>query len=544
MRNNQPIVNIETSLPDSQLVYSRTDLNGIITEANEAFAQISAYSREEMIGQPHNIVRHPDVPAEAFADMWADLKDGRPWRGVVKNRRQDGGFYWVVANASAVREDGRIVGYQSIRTKPSQAEIDAASDAYRRILGGDTSIRIRHGNVVPARRSFVVGFGNLGVQLPMMGLLGCVLSVLLLLPAIAPQYFSIDVAKWLGGVGLGLSLYFLFGFSRRLKSDLLAVYQHLEGLLTGGDLRGQLSLVRHDLLGEIVGSLDRFVSSFRSTMQGMMDAATQIDRVAREVEQGVVGVKNAAQVQTDATASSASGIDEICASIAEVVVQASSTQEVAVFAAEAAKKGSVLSGEACGAILSLATAVSQSARQVELLGGRSDEIFRITEVIKGIADQTNLLALNAAIEAARAGESGRGFSVVADEVRKLAERTTKATGEISALTQSVHQETGKAVECMRQGADQVENGVALVQDAQNTLIEINEEMGRTVEMVRGISHASVEQEKAMGMMARSVEQIAAMTEQNMAVVTQTTEAANYLTGMAERMRKAAGQYLV
>ena len=266
MRNNQPITDHETSLPDGQLVYSRTDLKGVITEANEAFAQISAYPREEMIGQPHNIVRHPDVPAEAFADMWADLKDGRPWRGVVKNRRQDGGFYWVVANASAVREDGRIVGYQSIRTKPSRAEIDAASNAYRRILGGDKSICIRHGNVVPVRRSFVVGFGNLGVQLPMMGLVGCVLSVFLLLVASAPQNFSVEMAQWFGGVGLGLSLYFLFGFSRRLKADLAALYQHLEGLLTGGDLRGQLSLARHDLLGEIAGSLDRFVCSFRSTM--------------------------------------------------------------------------------------------------------------------------------------------------------------------------------------------------------------------------------------------------------------------------------------
>ena len=98
MKSNLPVTNVETHLPDGEFIYSSTDLRGNIVEANEAFATISNYSREEMIGQPHNMVRHPDMPAEAFADMWRDLKAGRPWRGVVKNRRKDGGFCWVVAN--------------------------------------------------------------------------------------------------------------------------------------------------------------------------------------------------------------------------------------------------------------------------------------------------------------------------------------------------------------------------------------------------------------------------------------------------------------
>ena len=107
MRNNQPVTGIETVIPANVFIYSRTDLKGRITEANPAFAEISGFLREEMIGEAHNIVRHPDMPEAAFEDMWCTLKAGMPWRGIVKNRRKDGGFYWVEANVSPVREQGQ-----------------------------------------------------------------------------------------------------------------------------------------------------------------------------------------------------------------------------------------------------------------------------------------------------------------------------------------------------------------------------------------------------------------------------------------------------
>ena len=172
MRKNLPVSNLETVLPDNEFIYSRTDSKGVIVEANEAFAKVSGFTREEMIGQPHNLVRHPDMPEEAFADLWRDLKAGRPWCGIVKNRRKDGGFYWVVANVSPVREGGQIVGYQSVRSRPSRTEIATADAAYKQSREGDKSTRVEHGRVVDRRAASVQAVLALPIQLTLIGIAG------------------------------------------------------------------------------------------------------------------------------------------------------------------------------------------------------------------------------------------------------------------------------------------------------------------------------------------------------------------------------------
>lgn len=544
MRNNQPVTAVETLLPEGQFIYSRTDLKGQITEANEAFAQISAYQREEMLGQPHNMVRHPDMPSEAFEDMWRDLKAGRPWRGIVKNRRKDGGYYWVVANASPVRENGSVVGFQSVRSRPSREEVAATEGAYRRLKAGDTSICVRHGCIVPTRKSWWTKFSSIETQPIIVGLLMLLLSAALLGQPLLPTNQTGLLNNILGTMGLLIGLNFLLVFLPRLRNDLLTSIHYLERLLTSGDLKHRFDFPRQDQLGQVMQGTMQFVSWIQATVQGMGDSAYQVRRVATEVSQGVSNVHDAAKVQNDATASAAAGIEEITVSIGEVAAHAASTKDAATLAAEISTKGEQLSAEACQTILSLADTVKTSAAQVELLGEQSEEISRITGVIREIADQTNLLALNAAIEAARAGEQGRGFAVVADEVRKLAERTGKATQEISEMIQSVQEETGKAVGGMREGAKQVENGVLLVQDAQSSLQEINRQMVRTMEMVNDISYSSGEQQQAMTMMAQNVERVAAMTEQNMAVVSQTDATVNYLNDVIDRMQKSVAQYSV
>ena len=131
MRTNLPVTQSEYDFPSDQTLISVTDVKGRITYCNTNFISVSGYNEDELLGQPHNLVRHPDMPVEAFADFWRDLKAGRPWVGYVKNRCKNGDYYWVEAYATPIRENGQVVGYMSVRRKPSRQVVDACEAAYR-----------------------------------------------------------------------------------------------------------------------------------------------------------------------------------------------------------------------------------------------------------------------------------------------------------------------------------------------------------------------------------------------------------------------------
>ena len=182
MRNNLPVTNVEVQLDEHTLIVSKTDLKGQITYINKDFIDISGFTELELIGQPHNLVRHPDMPVEAFADMWHDLKDGRPWTGLVKNRCKNGDYYWVLATATPMRENGQVVGYMSVRRKPTRQQVDAAESAYRlfreKKAGG---LRILHGAVVKGGDGF---FGNLALKSKLMAGFGALLVALVLIAGV------------------------------------------------------------------------------------------------------------------------------------------------------------------------------------------------------------------------------------------------------------------------------------------------------------------------------------------------------------------------
>jgi PAS domain S-box-containing protein len=148
MRLNLPVSNIEFKLPDGAVIVSKTDLKGVITYCNSTFVEISGFSRDEIVGAPHNIVRHPDMPPEAFADLWKTIQANKPWQGVVKNRRKDGSFYWAISNITPLKEKGKTIGYVAFRYKATREQIAQASAAYRKIRAGSRNLRIEEGNVV------------------------------------------------------------------------------------------------------------------------------------------------------------------------------------------------------------------------------------------------------------------------------------------------------------------------------------------------------------------------------------------------------------
>ena len=185
MRTNLPVTQNEVLLGDDQIIVSKTDLKGQITYINQTFIDISGFTEAELIGQPHNLVRHPDMPVEAFADFWRDLKAGRPWVGYVKNRCKNGDYYWVEAHATPIREGGQVVGYMSVRRKPSRQAVDACEAAYRQFRdkkqGGQ---RIEHGAVVSGRSGF---FGQMKLKQRLQGLVA-IFSVALVVIGSAGLY--------------------------------------------------------------------------------------------------------------------------------------------------------------------------------------------------------------------------------------------------------------------------------------------------------------------------------------------------------------------
>ncbi len=121
---------IETPYPDGKLIVSTTDPEGVITQVNQAFVDISGYTKEELIGAPQSILRHPDMPAAAYKDLWDTVKSGKTWQGFVKNLRKDGGYYWVKATVIPNKRKGSVVGYTSVRRKPSRSRVDECVKLY------------------------------------------------------------------------------------------------------------------------------------------------------------------------------------------------------------------------------------------------------------------------------------------------------------------------------------------------------------------------------------------------------------------------------
>ncbi|TNH66784.1 aerotaxis receptor Aer, partial [Aeromonas caviae] len=183
-RKHAQVVDSEVEFPADVQLVSTTDLRGVITYANPAFCRIAGYQVDELVGHNHNLVRHPDMPKAAFADLWDRLKEGNPWRGVVKNRCKDGRYYWVDAYVTPIYEHGKISGYQSVRCKPDPQLKQAAAQAYRTLLSAEQ-------RGTPARPS-LRRFRPLMLGLPLLALLvwaaltqGPLTALLMLLPPLA-----------------------------------------------------------------------------------------------------------------------------------------------------------------------------------------------------------------------------------------------------------------------------------------------------------------------------------------------------------------------
>ncbi|MGY6256373.1 methyl-accepting chemotaxis protein [Paraburkholderia caledonica] len=517
MRNNQPVTGQEYEFPSSQMLVSATDLTGRIEYCNPAFIAVSGYTHEELVGQPHNLIRHPDMPREAFADMWATIRDGRPWTALVKNRRKNGDHYWVHANVTPVVKKGAVVGYLSVRVKPARDAVRAAEALYSRMRAGEArGIKLRRGMIV---RTGLPGRLQALTRLPVAtrAAFGYALTPLALAAAgLAAWQGAPPTPFWIAfGVASAVSLVSW----RLLARHVAAPVRDMSGFATrlaAGDLTVDLEIARHDDLGDVLQALNQLKANLAAIVYDVREQINGMLDNAREISSGNVDLARRTELQ-------AASLEETAATMEELTTTVQANADASVRALDLAKDAQAAAAEG-GKI------AGQVEQTMAGITAASRRIADITGVIDGIAFQTNILALNAAVEAARAGEAGRSFAVVAGEVRMLAQRCAASSKEIKSVVEA--------------SAAEVAAGTDLVARTTSQMRAIDEAVERVSSIIVEVANASSEQAEGIRQVNQAVSHLDGATQQNAALVEQAASTAQRLAAQADVLSEAVRLFTV
>nr|WP_017736048.1 PAS domain-containing methyl-accepting chemotaxis protein [Pseudomonas sp. CBZ-4] len=509
MRNNQPVTQREISLAPQQKLISATDVRGVITYCNDAFVEISGFDRADLIGAPQNIVRHPDVPPAVFAHMWSALKQGLPWMGIVKNRSRTGDHYWVNAYVTPIFDGSTVVGFESVRVKPSADEIRRAQALYRRISAGKPGVP-RQDAWLPAALNCVPYMAT--------GVAGSVAGLFLSAPialAVAVAV-AIPVGVLCARIRQGSILHLLRGVEPSTSDALIAQMY--------SDARGPQGRLETAFLSQ--------AARLKTCLTRLQDSAEQLSALAGQSDQLASASARGLDRQRVETEQVSAAVNQMAATTQEVASHVQRTADATQQANALTGRGREVARDTREAIERLSAVVGETGVTVAQLARDSDEIGSVVDVIKGIADQTNLLALNAAIEAARAGDMGRGFAVVADEVRQLAQRTSQSTTQIHALITQLQASSNNAVHSMENGQRQAQEGVAWVLEADQALVGISEAVSHITDMTTQIAAATEEQSAVAEEISRNITTIAGLADQTSIQAHQSTDLSKELTNTA------------
>jgi len=505
MKRNTPVTQKEYLLNEGTTLLSTTKTHRHITYANTAFIDASGFSEEQLLGEPHNIIRHPDMPPAAFGDMWFTIQQGESWTGMVKNRRQNGDHYWVRANVTPVYQQGELTGYISVRNIPRREEVDASTDLYQRVNENKLRGHRFYKGLVVRRGlfSFLSLLQHISVsqRISLAVILTLTLSVVLQLLAFTP---AVNIL----GTTIALALLATF-LHCQISRPLKIVLAQMQKVVSGRKADWQ-----HFNRVDEIGLLMRLVNQSGLNLNSLVgDVTVQIEGI-RTISQRISREGESLQQRTEETSGSLHQTAAAVEEIASAVRQTAQTASDAIRHADETSASAVNSGEMMKQTIALMQSVSaDNSKIVDIIG-----------VIDSIAFQTNILALNAAVEAARAGETGRGFAVVAAEVRNLAQHSALAAREIKTL--------------IEHNVANVKSGVESVIGTETHLSAMIDSVFAMSTMIKEIGVATQEQTQALELINQSVSRIGTMTHINTGMVGQVTSAAENLTGRAARLHRA------
>ncbi len=491
----------EQSFSQSEMLLSITDLDSRIKYANSEFCKVAGYELDDLIGKPHNIVRHQDMPKAAFNDLWTYIQQGKPWMGPVKNRCKNGDYYWVNAYVSPITDsNGKNVEYQSVRTRLTPHVQKRAEKLYTRLNKGETPKSIRFTT-------------DMSMWFQVFSIIVALLALAVTVFSSAELYFSLPLL-FASTLGSAIYIHWRRLYVRVIKDAREVFDNPLMSYIYSGN---------NDAVGTVQLAIAMQKAEVNAVVGRVSDVSIHVNKDATAVTDSSSQVSATLNKQRNEIEQVATSINEMSATVQSLTQTVSDIAQAAEQGKDTASQGESIVKATVDAIKELSVQLGDVDKVIARLVDGSKSITSVLTEISSIADQTNLLALNAAIEAARAGEQGRGFAVVAEEVRALAMRTQQSTQEINGLLSTLQSDSSDAVVAMTKGNELSENCVELSQQTGDSLQQITEAVMQISNSVTQVATAMEQQSVSAAQVDDNVKRIndfALVSENNSAEATQ------------------------